>query len=525
MRKRYSMPGLGSGGHPSGRWGIVLALAAGLGASGPAQAVQFDLGPELDLSWTSTLGYSLGYRVETQDDEILGMINADDGDRAFDRGVMKNKISGLTEMSLDYGNYGAFIRADAFFDRVYDRDSDNHSASTDNTPSNPPDEFVDKTEDVNRSDVRLLDAFVYGNFAIGGTNLNVRVGRQVVSWGESLFLAGISSVQNPVDVTESHEPAVEVKKLLLPVGQVLGRWQLTGNLSVAGYYQWQWEETRIDGTGSYFATTDILQGGEVILARDPTTGTIVPALSRTPDDDARDSGQYGLNVHYTVPQWAYTDFGVYYLRYHDKAPSVVFGGFGVIPGMPNTPTTYHAKYFEDIELYGLSFATAFGRVQLGGEVSLKEGAPVLDANGSPVRADALQAQLNTITNIPLDLLGANTTTLSAEIGINEITDREDSELTNDKRAAGYQASLSLAYTNVLPSLDVTVPLSVSQGFHQDSSVPGSFDSGNVQLGIGANMTYGDNWTIDLNYVEFRGDPSDNLLTDRDFVSVDIGYSI
>lgn len=516
MRKRNSITAFGARGRSGVRGSVALACLAASFTLGPAHALQFDLGPEASLSWSTTLGYSWAYRVEEQDDRILAMPNADDGDRAFNTGLIKSEISGLTELNLSYRDYGLFVRADAFFNQPYNHHSDNNSARTDNTPSNPPYEFVDETKDVNRDDTRLLDAFVYGNFGIGGTNLNLRVGRQVVSWGESLFLSGISATQNPVDVTESHEPATEVKKLLLPVGQLLGRWQLTSNLSVASYYQWEWEESRLDGVGSYFSTTDLLAGGEVFLANVPSVG-IVPALQRASDDEASDSGQYGFNMHYTVPQWAYTDFGAYYVRYHSKTPSLIFN---------QAAGTYHAKYFEDIELYGLSFGTAIGRIQLGGEVSYKKGTPVLDSNQSPVRADAVQAQVNTIANIPINLLWSDTTTLSAEIGMNEITDREDGELANDKRAAGYQASLSLAYTNVLPSLDVTVPLSIRQGFHNDTSVPSAatFNSGNVQLGIGANMNYGSDWTIGVNYVEYRGEPSDNLLTDRDFVSADVSYS-
>lgn len=45
------------------------------------------------------------------------------------------------------------------------------------------------------SGVTLLDAFVNGQFDIGQMTIDVRLGKQVVSWGESTFIiAGINAI-------------------------------------------------------------------------------------------------------------------------------------------------------------------------------------------------------------------------------------------------------------------------------------------------------------------------------------------
>ena len=44
--------------------------------------------------------------------------------------------------------------------------------------------------------------------------LSIRFGKQVLSWGESLFIQGGNSVINPIDVSAIRAPGAELKKLL-----------------------------------------------------------------------------------------------------------------------------------------------------------------------------------------------------------------------------------------------------------------------------------------------------------------------
>lgn len=503
------------------KWAAALVFGAGAAlVAAPASALNWDLGPESNLNLVTSLEYTIGYRAEDPSEEILANPNADDGNRAFRSGLFQNEISALTELSFTYENFGLFLRAEAFFNLPYNNNSQNHHPSTDNTPSNPPYEFVVETEQRHRSDIRLLDAFVYGNFNIGETFLTLTVGRQVISWGESLFLGGISAVQNPIDVTESHEPAVEIKTLFLPQGAVQAQWKLTSNLSMAAYYRWQWEPIRLDATGSYFSSADMLAGGEVFYIPGAGGASLPKGGEILPDD----GGQYGVNIHYIVPALGYTDFGLYYLHYNAKAPQFIIKG-----------GKYYTKYFGDIDLYGASVSrTLFRYFTLGVEASYRTGRPVAAVDSSsgtsvgPVRADIVNVLVNSIYHSPISLLWSGTTTLSVGVGYNELLDFKEDGVevspTKDEAGATYTASLALAYPNIAPLLSMTITPSISKAFHNDSAVRAGYNSGNTQLGLDVSFQYLAKWDFGVSYVMFRGEPEENGLTDRDFVSANVKYT-
>ena len=73
------------------------------------------------------------------------------------------------------------------------------------------------------SNAMLLDAYVYGTFDVGDTDLQLRLGRQVVNWGESVFIQGVNQI-NPIDVPAARRPGTELKEVLLPVGMAYVNW-------------------------------------------------------------------------------------------------------------------------------------------------------------------------------------------------------------------------------------------------------------------------------------------------------------
>ena len=379
----------------------VLALAvAGALATQNAQALSFDVSDEATLDWDTTLAYTAAWRMSGQDDDLLtenrGEIG-DDGNRNFEKGAMiNNRFSVLTEMDFRYNNLGFFARGSAFYDGVYFGDNDNDSPGTLNSLTTQAGKFSDATKDTNGKDARLLDAFAYGNFEIGERNLSVRVGQQVVQWGESLFIPGVSAGQGPADGTKSNVAGVEVKDIYLPVGQIYAEFDITDNLSIGAYSQWEWKKTEIDSAGSYFSTSDLVdEGGETILTADqlyatnegaalagadprvgsiisqvydPITGALDPQIrpdlagdltlnqfsnSRSKDVDPSDSGQWGVAFNYYAENIGEgVDFGLYYLNYHEKEPKqLVFSDFytpytytgtdpvtqAIIYGFPGTP--------------------------------------------------------------------------------------------------------------------------------------------------------------------------------------------
>jgi hypothetical protein len=238
--------------------------------------------------------------------------------------------------------------------------------------------------------------------------LDLRVGRQVASWGESTFIQnGINSI-NPVDVSAFRRPGAEIKEGLLPVAMVTIAAGLTDALSIEAFYQLEWEKTVIDGCGTYFSTADVAATGcnmvtltglvsdrqNITGVQNPVTGEYIvypeTFITRRPDIEPSDSGQFGVGIRYFAEKLAGSEFGVYYMNYHSRIPYL--GGFTsanvlidpslppfvppiLLPIDPLNPQ-YFAEFPEDIELFGVSFATNFASFAVSGEVSYRPDFPV-----------------------------------------------------------------------------------------------------------------------------------------------------
>lgn len=505
----------------------LLMLAGGL--SGQASALSFQPSDELTIDVDTTLSYGLAWRTESRDRRLTSSANGNDGDNAFDRGsLINNRVGFLTEANLNWRtDYGLFVRAAGFYDNVYDQGNDNDTGTSNcfaGGQCSRPDRFSQDTIDQHREDLRLLDSYLYGTWDIGGRNLNLRLGDQVVSWGESLFYQGISSAQSPVDATKATTPGVEVKEILLPVGQLFAQYSLTDNLDLQAYYQYEWDKTDLFGVGSYFSTTDFIDDGGF----NDASGF----LKRLPDDKPSDSGQYGVALTYSAASLNNTEFGLYYSRFHAKTPMLDFlSDLG----------SYRVRYFDNIDQYGASFATVLGDTSLSGEISYRDGQPVLVDNhfGSPVRAETLQTQFSLI-----HVLGptswADNTTLVGEVVYNNVLHNDKSEavalgpffsvpatdtLFKDRDAWGYTVQASFDYNNVFSGWDMTVPVTYSTAAQGDSSLLGSINSGegDDRMSIGSSWRYLGNFTVEARYNAYLGNAKNAPLADRDNVALNFKY--
>ncbi|WP_166365293.1 DUF1302 domain-containing protein [Pseudomonas akapageensis] len=505
----------------------MLLLAGGLGSQ--ANAMTFQPSDDLSLDWDTTLTYSAAWRTEGRDNKLVANANGNDGDNAFDKGSMINNRAGfITEANLKWRtDYGMFVRATGFYDSVYDQGNDNDTGTSNcfaGGHCSRPDRFPQATIDQHRDDVRLLDAYVYGTWDLSGHSLNLRAGDQVVNWGESLFYPGISAAQSPVDATKSTTPGVEVKEILLPVGQVFGQFSLTDALNVQAYYQYKWEKTEIFGVGSYFSTTDFIDRGGF----NDATGFV----QRLKDDEPSDSGQYGVAFTYAAESLNNTEFGVYYSRFHDKTPSLDF---------QSDLGRYRVRYFDNIDLYGASFSTVLGDTSIAGEVSYRDGTPVMVDNGfsSPVRGETLQAQTSLI-HVVGPTAFADNTTLVGELVYNTVLNNDKSapvtlapgftlpgtdSLVYDRDAWGYTVQATFDYNNVFSGWDMSVPVTYSTAAQHDSAMVGSINAGqgDDRASIGSSWRYLGNFTVEARYNAYLGNANNAPLADRDNVALNFKY--
>jgi hypothetical protein len=367
-------------------------MAAGVALSGTAWAGSYDFPDgETTASYRLTLGYALAVRMKSPDDRLINgavdpfaptvapsnpgvpgsqqlvgfghtglsnTLNFDDGDRNFKKySLINNRVSAFGEFGLKHNNYGLILSGSAFYDDVYHHKNDNTSlprgpGSTVNKDG-APNEFTAATKHFNGQRAQLLEAYVYGDWNIGDEGaLDLRLGQQLVAWGESLFFSGIALSQGPADATKAFVPGAEVKDILLPVNQVALRYSINDKVTLLGQYKLTFKPTQLFANGDYFSPSDLIGPGSTFGYGSANPATLEPnscvgllgALSdlcgagaglgytalgapayiyvtRNPDILPSKHGQYGIGIKYNLtPNF---NLGLYRLRYSDTNPAVV----------------------------------------------------------------------------------------------------------------------------------------------------------------------------------------------------------
>jgi len=395
---------------------MPLAIAVSLSAMAPAHAIQFNFG-EIEGQLDNTVSYGIGIRVADRDRsqimdgnaQTMGFsgrgssYNYDDGTLNYEQGdIYTNVVKWSADLELSYRNYGGFFRARAFYDHAI------NDQETDFKPLNQ------EAKDAAGLGAELLDAFVWADYDIGSVPVTTRIGRQVISWGESTFIQGGINSINPVDASAFRKPGAELKEGLLPVNMVYTSIGLTGDITMEAFYQLEWEKTRIDPCGTFFSTSDFVADGcgPVVLAGTeaeqfyldlrqdeidegvPLSERLAPITERLEDDEPSDSGQYGVAFRWYAEALGDTEFGFYYMNIHSRLPyinGVVTNYdssaelYGEDPAEPVNPNAlydtryplYQIVYPEDLKLMGVSFARSTeDGASIGGEVSYRPDAPI-----------------------------------------------------------------------------------------------------------------------------------------------------
>ncbi|TVP83426.1 MAG: DUF1302 family protein, partial [Thioalkalivibrio sp.] len=240
---------------------MATAVALALGAAAPSQSFEFtSAGGEVTGSFDTTLSLGARWRMQKPDSALIGLsnggtarsVNEDDGNLNWDRGDLVSLAAKAThDFELNYRNYGAFIRATYFYDDAVMSKSGLSSEARDQAGR----------------DFEVLDAYVRGDFDVGDRWLGLRLGRQVVNWGESTFIQNGINVLNPIDVSRLRIPGSELREGLMPLNMLWAAHDLTDRLSVEGVWMLEWDKTRIDPAGTFFSSNDFLSpGGENVFA-------------------------------------------------------------------------------------------------------------------------------------------------------------------------------------------------------------------------------------------------------------------
>lgn len=281
--------------------------------------------------------------------------NSDDGNLSFEKYDLVHAVAKLTsDISFSFMDYNMFVRPIYYFDLNY---TDFSNYRTDTTLQDEQVPLNSAAEERVGSDFEVLDYNISHLFTVMDQDINVKVGNQVLNWGESslLIFNSLNSI-NPLDAPKLRFPGGDVKEFFQPIGMVVAGTDLFENFSIEGWYGYEWKNIRIDPPGTYFSQSDTLgPGGYYAMlgfAKNPddpaglyeaidtcsaaaTCGDPTALLgshsSRTVYRDAAEearrepdgTGQYGAKLQIFLEDFNNgTELAFYYANYHSRIPSV-----------------------------------------------------------------------------------------------------------------------------------------------------------------------------------------------------------
>lgn len=376
----------------------------------------------------------------------------DDGDLNYPNryDVTATLFKWLSKNTLRFGDRGFFhdLTFELGFLGFYDPLNDNFKLRHPNEITQPgpqPGESVRRPRDKQQKkilgknlDLREANVAFRTPF-FGGRELGVKIGRQLLPWGEGLLaLRGSLNFVNPPVFANLLRPGFELDELYLPVNMISLDTQLTQNLSANIFYQLEWRPYGIPAKGGlvgFFDASNNVASDDVIplpfgkTPDDPNqlgtpadnTVALVTSTSfaarRGPNIEPSDSGQFGLHLSWFTDAIGKNglDLGFYYARYHSRIPIAsatatdatcarregnplgidatnvadFLAACGVDPNyatqggrltqrdaLPLDTATFYLQYPEDIDIFGLSYNTFIGGWAWQGEVAYRPNLPV-----------------------------------------------------------------------------------------------------------------------------------------------------
>jgi hypothetical protein len=499
----------------------------------------------LVINWDAQIKYSVGVRLTGQNDKLIdpavnvSNTNQDDGDRAFNRGIMADRGDIFTEIDMTYGNVGIHASAASWGDAAYLGNSADNSPQTFNAYSVNYNQWTEPARATVLGDEELLDAFAFGKFNIGNSKLSVRGGQYALQWGESLFFGanGIAGGMSPVDALQFQtDPTTQFKELILPVPQVSMQWQFTPKFTVGAYYQLHWVPTRLPPVGSFFSNADIIGPGDERLIAGapiqigPTTYTGPLAFWHSADREPKNYGQFGVEVKMRLPgDW---DAGIYGIQYHEKAGQLYLQPLGATQTnaqfMAGQIGNYYWAYPENVQAIAVSatktrgafnYAAEFGAHfnqdlvsdgQVDASVASFGHVPKPDANSNPLYAvgKTIHGNVSWLASLGPSPISKEASWVG-EIAWNmlESIDKNPAalDLNTRKHAVGIRTTYEPTWRQLLPGMDLSIPVGASYYPTARSSVvfPFGYDKGG-DFSAGAAIAYLDHWRFGATLTGYYG---------------------
>ena len=523
----------------------VFAGMVGLAAAAPAQAFNFDLGEEVSGSLDITLGYANEFRTEDSQSEDLVPFNRGlnylSEARTPNAGDMVSQVFSATfELGLDWRNFGLVSSVAAKYDtEIMDKQLDRGQLAGTGV------QWSESTRKYAGNPVDLLDAYVWGSFEVGENPLEVRIGKQVVNWGEGLFfLDGVSS-QVALNINKLVTPGAELKEAYIGNRGIFAQLGIGDASSMEAYVFEEWNRAEFPTQGTFYGSDAFfrgsmeVQGGDNILL---TPGAGIP--TRDPDEPAKNSGQYGVNFKTTIGD---TEYGLYYSRYHETFPFLRATGGASVFGLAQI-------WPEDLDMYGFSWSSTLGNWSFAGELAYRPDRPLFGdivgkgyVNLNPGyefltnihRNDTYSLTANGIWLGGPTIAGIDAQYALYQVGVDHISGdrsqlapqntitRDDKQtalsatVTPDKTAIGVAVNWGGTWQAIRPGTDLTLDLFVQQGLKGNSHFWGNFAENQTLYAASLIANIGNAWEASMVYSGMAQKTSD--YEDGDTVSFAVNY--
>jgi hypothetical protein len=533
----------------------ALGLAVLALAGGQVQAFSFET-ESLRGSFDSTLSIGTGIRMKDPDCTLIvsgasgsgapaGCLAptsalGDQGDLNYAQGDrFTTYLKGSHELLLKFPQDITFLGRVNWVRDFSATDTTGYISAT--TPPALTDGLAGDARKDLRFKARMLDLWASKSFQLGEQQARVRVGNQVISWGESLFLPGGINSTNAIDVMRLSQPGTQLKEVFLPAPIVSVASGLGQGLNLEAYVQARWNGNYLPPTGSYWSVANGLGTGH------DAYGLV--------EMKPKNEGQWGVALRWQ-PEGTQLNLGAYAMNYHDKAPnfSINAGGPGVVGW----------RYAEDRQLLGLSANFPVGDWAIGTELSYrpKDAVSLNSAvsgcssqNGNCwVDEKKLQWHLTGLLSITpntagyvLKTLGADTATLLAEAVVVSYPDLKRTyggdpvsagawgwgqefdpngtpQAVGTRNSWGYNFDFSWTYDGTLiPGWQVTPEIYYFQAVKgRTPNGVALFMEGAKSVNLILNFVRNPaTWQASINYAAFFGGKRvfDQPLRDRDFVGL------
>jgi hypothetical protein len=566
----------------------ILTLAVISAISAHANAFQLDTSSDWDIRWDNTVKANVMSRVAKQDRSVYdptvsnpaaAAALADDATYSVDRsggGIVSSRFDLLSEVDVIWReSFGFRISGAGWYDFAYDDSDHPTNGPTSGFPSAystwgsltvNPGEYTDDAEDLHYRGGELLDAFVFANFDVGDVSANLRVGRHTLYWGQSFLttgaIHGFAGSMAALDLAKGlGTPGIESKELFMPNGKVSSVVQITDNLTLNGFYAFEFVPLRWAEGGTYFSLNEALTENSEFLTVVPGSGgewdVDAPRLGfKSTDYKSKDSGDWGINLQYYVEAWS-LETSFIYMNNTDRLTSGLYATSGDTTAKENALAQktnavllghYGWIYKDDIDTFGISLSKEMFGVSWGADfvyrnnnalnpdLSASLSAPVVRSEVDPgnypgATGDTMHVVLN-----GLGLLNGGwglwdggryivEATFSKLDSFGDFEEKANPFIHEDRWTSHVGAVFAPTWYQVFAGWDLTLPMSVSyaiDGEQTPNSAGGNEEVGNGSVGV--QFLVNETWDIAAKYNVFFG-PQGNgtaaYIKDRDNIALTV----